>query len=200
MVLPFPLPFPFPLPQWQMPPVAAFVFLDFAFPFPVPFAFAFAEEVFIEVRLLFCSAMSAVALIAVLCLRLFFGGSIGEEGCRSIISLNTAGSPSWFNSMKSVGGWYRTAGSGTNVSVAAPGGNDGKPWRVPFSPDSSSNFSVVGSMLPLALVGCGSIFMGEISIFMNGAGRLRLGVQASEKDLPLLVSLSQWVESEGRPL
>ena len=84
--------------------------------------------------------MSAVALIAVLCLRHFFGGSIGEEG------------------------------------------------------------SVVGSMLPLALVGCGSIFMGEISLLMNGAGRLRLGVQASEKDLSLLVSLSQWVESEGRPL
>ena len=77
------------------------------------------------------------------------------------------------------GGWYRTAGSGTNVSVAAPGDNDGKPWRDPFSPDSNSDFSVVGSMLPLALVGCGSIFMGEISMLMNRAGRLRLGVPAS---------------------
>ena len=45
-------------------------------------------------------------------------------------------------------------------------------------------------MLPLALVGCGSIFMGEISIFMNGAGRLRLGVQASEKDEDLGVPSS----------
>ena len=103
MVLPFPLPFPFPLPQWQMPPVAAFVFLDFAFPFPFSFAFAFAEEVFIEIRLLFCSAMSAVALIAVLCLRHFFGDSIGEEGCRSSILLNIAGGPSLFNSKESVG-------------------------------------------------------------------------------------------------
>ena len=45
-------------------------------------------------------------------------------------------------------------------------------------------------MLPLALVGCGSIFMGEISIFMNGAGRLRLGVQASDKDEDLGVPSS----------
>ena len=51
-------------------------------------------------------------------------------------------------------------------------------------------FSVVGSMRPLALVGCGSIFMGEIAIFMNRAGRLRLGVQASEKDEDLGVPSS----------
>ena len=103
MALPFLLLFPFSLQQWRMPPVAAVVFLDFASPFPFPFAFAFAEEVFIEIRLLFCLAMSAVALIAVLCLRLFFGGSIGEEARRSIIFLNNAGSPSWFNSKKTVG-------------------------------------------------------------------------------------------------
>ena len=156
MVLPFPLPFPFPLPQWQMPPVAAFVFLDFAFPFAFfsPFAFAFAEEVFIEIRrrtplrtdaflsacggaddpiiaeaISRCSATSAVAIIAMLRLRHFFGGTIGEEGSRSSILLNIRGSPSSSSSMSSVGWSDRSTVSGkslpgSNASVEGPG-NDG---------------------------------------------------------------------------
>ena len=270
LVLPFPLPFPFPLPQWQMPPVAAFVFLDFASPFAFffPFAFAFAEEVFIEIRrrtplrtdaflsacggadepviafaISCCLAGSAVAIIAMLCLRHFFGGSIGEEGCRSSILLNIAGSPSSFTSMKSAGWSDRSTVSRTNASVAAPGGNDGKPRRAPCCAASSSIICVV-SLLPkrrsllgspvnatmadvscsspllpsavvgtcgqehVLVVGCGSIFTGEDSIFTTGipetvrpffgvpffgvpprvgvpAGRLRLGVSASDKNLDL---------------
>ena len=165
VVLPFPLP---------LHPVAAFVFLDFAFPFAFffPFAFAFAEEVFIEIRrrtplrtdaflsacggaddpniaaaISRCSATSAVAIIAMLRLRHFFGGTIGEEGSRSSILLNIRGSPSSSSSMSSVGWSDRSTVSGTslpgrNASVEDPG-NDGKPRRVPVGAACSATVCVV---------------------------------------------------------
>ena len=52
-------------------------------------------------------------------------------------------------------------------------------------------------MLPLALAGCGSIFMGEILTFTNGAGRLRLGVPASAKDDDLAVPSGAMIAAMG---